>query len=523
MPERNFVHMIALLAMLLFCPVVSFATPESSVTGTELSLRQAVVQGLQTNLGLQASAQQIPIAEAGIAVAQGRFDPLLFADSGAGNSRTPPTQEYESAFERRYHAAVGLQKTFRSGLSGDITLGNERIEDDSPLATLSPYNRSYLVLDLTQPLLRDFGTAANTTEIALGQNELARSTNLYMDRASRLGAEIEVAYLRLALAREKLLLRIKARSLASDLLSGNKQEFAAGTVPISEVQEAQTAVASRNERVIAARQDVETANNTLLDLMEVPAQDPLRTATLTTGPVLFVAEKIPAPADAFQQALDQRPDLAATRLEVESKDIRLRYADNQMLPRLDLEATLGLNGLSGDKTGVAPTEYDGGYLDATEGMAQRDGYQWYAGVRFSYPLGNRTAQARHDQAAVQKKQTILKLKRLEDTIDTEVRNALVAVNRSNERIEVSDHLLQLAQTTLQQEMIRLKEGLSDTFRVLKFQNDLIDAELGQLDARIDYQLGLVSLYRSMGTNLAHNGILLQPSDSFAHSTIATRH
>jgi outer membrane protein TolC len=76
-------------------------------------------------------------------------------------------------------------------------------------------------------------------------------------------------------------------------------------------------------------------------------------------------------------------------------------------------------------------------------------------------------------------------------------------------MQVADHFRQLAQTSLDQESTRLSDGLSDTFHILQFQNDLIAAQLSQLDARIDYQLGLAALYKAMGTNLARDGVLLR--------------
>lgn len=501
-------RVLALLFCFLFYPAIGRTVDLPAQTAPFLSLRGAVARGLQANLDLQAGAEQVPSAAAGVQAAAGRFDPQLFASASAGSERVPPAEDYVAEFERQYTAAIGLQQLFRSGFSGELTLSSEHLQDDSPINTLSPQNRVYLILDLTQPLLRDCGIEVNTTEERLSRNELAQSTERYVDRARQLGGAIEAAYLRLCLARERLILRTEARLLSADLLTGNRQKFSSGIIPVSEVQEAETALASRDEQVIAARQEQETAVNTLLDLLEIPVDDPLRSSTLTTETIPGVMETTPDRVEALRRALEQRPDLAAARLAVAARDVQLRYARNQTLPRLDLQATLGLNGLGGNSTGLSPTDDEGNMFDAAERMAQRDGYQWYTGVRFSYPLGNRTARARARQAESGKKQAIFALKRLEDTIDTEVRNALVAVSRSWERTLVAERYRSLANLTLKQEETRLKEGLSDTFHILKFQDDLIEAKLAKLNALVDYRLGLANLYQVMGTNLSRDGILL---------------
>jgi outer membrane protein TolC len=55
-------------------------------------------------------------------------------------------------------------------------------------------------------------------------------------------------------------------------------------------------------------------------------------------------------------------------------------------------------------------------------------------------------------------------------------------------------------------MERLKEGLSDTFRILDFQEDLIEAGIRRTMALADFNQGLANLYRAMGMNLGHHNI-----------------
>ncbi|MCK4425743.1 MAG: TolC family protein, partial [Deltaproteobacteria bacterium] len=168
---------------------------------------------------------------------------------------------------------------------------------------------------------------------------------------------------------------------------------------------------------------------------------------------------------------------------------------------------LGANGLSG---GDRPTSFAdltvsspqiGSYGDSLSRMSDADGYEWYAGLRFSYPLGNRGTQARYRRAGLEKRQAVYRLKRLEETAEKEVKNSLVTVKRSLERVGVAERFEGLAQTTLTQEMERLKEGLSDTFRILIFQNGVIQARIRKTSAIVDFNQGLANLYRAMGNNL----------------------
>ncbi|MEW5734339.1 MAG: TolC family protein, partial [Thermodesulfobacteriota bacterium] len=234
--------------------------------------------------------------------------------------------------------------------------------------------------------------------------------------------------------------------------------------------------------------------------------------TVRVAPLPAADGGYPALSDAVGAAMENRPDLMARRLAVSDQDIRLEYLKNQKHPRIDLVVTLGANGLSGGDrpaTLFGPPIHSplvGGYGDSWSSLADGEGYEWKAGLRFSQPIGNRAADARARQAGWEKTQVVYAAKRLEGTVETEVANALVEVKRSRERVEVSASAVKLAEETLAQEMKRLEAGLSDSFHVLRFQDDLVAARVRHVQALADYSKGLASLYRATGENLSRRGI-----------------
>ncbi len=278
---------------------------------------------------------------------------------------------------------------------------------------------------------------------------------------------------------------------------------------------------SRDEQVIFARQQVEILANQLRDLLGIRPED-----TLYKEP--FVTEEIPGKKQTFPDleqtldiALEKRPDIQKQRIAIANQNIKLEYYANQKLPRLNLEATLGANGLSGgdrpiislaDPTVLKSSPQVGSYGNSLSRMSDADGYEWYAGLRFSYPLGNRASEASYRRAGLEKRQAVYGLKRLEETAEKEVKNSLVTVNRSLERISVAERTEELAETTLAQEMERLKEGLSDTFRILIFQNSVIQARIRKTSAIVDFNQGMANLYRAMGTNLERFDIVSSMPD-----------
>ncbi|MEA1867073.1 MAG: TolC family protein, partial [Thermodesulfobacteriota bacterium] len=481
-----------------------------------LTLQNALARGIQYNLDLQVEELNIPISRENVNVEKAEFDPVIEMGISSQEQKTPTAIAFSDDDFNKYRKAggdIGIRKKFQFGLESKLSFETNRSMNNSSVDALRPQYRNIVFLNFTQPLLRDFGTDVNTAKLRINQNLASRTAEGYVDRAQRIGEEIELIYYDLSEAQKILHYRIESRELARNLLEGNKEKFAAGVVPVTEVQEAETAVVSRDEQVIFARQQAETLANRLIDLLGIRSED-----TLYKEP--FVTQEIPGKKQTFPDleqtlaiALEKRPDIRKQRIAIANQDIKLEYYANQKLPRLDLEATLGSNGLSG---GDRPTSYtadtassshEGDYMDSLSRMSEADGHEWYAGLRFSYPLGNRASQAHYRRAGLEKRQAVYRLKRLEETAEKEVKNSLVTVNRSLERICVAERTEELAKITLAQEMERLKEGLSDTFRVLIFQNSVIQARIRKTTAIVDFNQGLANLYRAMGTNLKRYDIV----------------
>ena len=109
-------------------------------------------------------------------------------------------------------------------------------------------------------------------------------------------------------------------------------------------------------------------------------------------------------------------------------------------------------------------------------------------------------------AEAEQSQALYNFRRLEVSAETEIKNALVVLGRGKERLVVSDRFVSLAETTLEQEDRRMQEGLSDSFRLLSFQDALIEARIRRATAMTDYRKGLAILYTAMGQNLEHYDI-----------------
>lgn len=487
----------------LFLLSLSFSTPAWPET---LSLQQAVVMGLGHNYALRASALDQESAAAGVLGAQARFDVSVEVAAGTGRSETPLASASMSGAmlsNTTSNAEAVLRKRFPSGLTTRLGLEWTRTDADSLADRLDPAYRTSLTLDLIQPLLKDRGTAVNTADLRMAQARRAQAACSHLAQAQQLVAEIEQAYLSLAQAQEDARAARFAQDLARELLTGNQRKLDAGMIAVSEVSEARAALAGREEAVLQVAQREADALNRLLALIDQDdAPLPPQWQAELPGPG---EEPEPPLEEMLASGLAQRPELQQARLEITAREIAVVYTENQRLPRLDLEASLGVNGLSGDDDG-SDSRYSGGWQEAFGRAAETDGSSWYAGLRFSLPLQNRAARAGWRDALAQARQALYRLYNAESVVDKAIRSAHAMLTLGRTRLEVARRSTELARTSLEQETRRLQEGLSDTFRVLAFQDALVAARLREVSARVDYQRSLANLYQAAGANLARYDI-----------------
>lgn len=413
---------IAVLLFVLMTPADATSAAEDLTDGPVYSLRDALALGLQNNLNLRLTLLTIPINRENVIINDAEFDPVVDASVSSLEQKDPtasPFSEEDFDLYRATGADVEVSKKFRLGLESSLSFETNRSMNNSSIDSLRPQYRDFVILDFTQPLLRDFGSHVNTADLRISENRVKQAVFSYTARAQDLAQDIETTYYILSSALNVLHHRIESQRLSKELLQGNRGKFEAGIIPVTEVQEAETAVASRDEKVLLAMQHVEKISNRLKDLLEIRPGDPFYERSFLTEALDGIHQSYPPLTKALAVALEKRPVLQQQRLESINRDISIEYYRNQRLPRIDLEATLGLNGLSGSDRpvsfpGITPsTPHKGDYADALSDMAEGEGYEWYVGLRFSFPLGNRAAEARYRQADQEKRQAIYRLKRLE--------------------------------------------------------------------------------------------------------------
>ena len=206
---------------------------------------------------------------------------------------------------------------------------------------------------------------------------------------------------------------------------------------------------------------------------------------------------------AIANALKNRTDLLQTRKQLESADISIRFAENQKLPALNLQANYGVSGIGGTQNRWSGG-FDGDTPPFIESSSQRsfadvlrdvfgnEFKTWSLQLNFSYPIGTSTADAALAQGRVQRQQATLSLREQEMAIVAQVREAGRQVNTTHQRVEATRRARDFAQRRYEAEDKRVTVGLATTFQLLIAQRDLDTAKQNELRALIAYNQALVN-------------------------------
>jgi len=456
-----------------FCPLLSWSAPTS--------LNELIILGLRSNTQLQIDQLEVDKAHQDIVLERSAFDPEVFTLVGYEQQKAPFVNEQINGrmTVRQYQGSIGLRQRFSSGTSASARLLTERFSGFDATSTLDPRYRSAFILELNQPLLRNFGQTTNQTAIDRAGYQLQQTELGFLLHAQQLALQLEFALRELTLQRQIIALRVDALALAERLLDFNRRRFEEGLVAITEIQGAEATLAERRLLLAQARHQHDLLFEQLNRQMGGQLSSDFNSIPL------FAEEPDPPTFSSqyeilLQTARVKRLDRQIAQLSLASQQRQLDFYNQQLKPQLDLRLQAGLNGLAGRQQ--ADTPYRGNWGDSFAGMSSADGYQWGVALEFSVPLGNRAAQSRQRQSQVTVQQQRYQISDLDMNIRTQIREGLIDLKHALEQQAISTEFERLAAIALDQEQRRLDEGLSDTHRLVAFQDNMINARITRLQA-----------------------------------------
>lgn len=467
-----------------------------------LTLERAVRSTVRNNLNVQFARLAPAVSQNQLTQAEAAFDWVLFSNAQWSETDQPrtATSQFGVRFDERNTGdlSVGVRKPLISG--GVFTVQHQftYTDNDTPgLAQVpNPSRDANVVIQLDQPLLRNFGS-----DVALAQVRLAR--NGERDEIQSLKASMlqtitntEIAYWSLVRATHDLLILQRLYGRGQDVLGVLSSRKDARP---SNISNASSAVESRLGDIISAQRVVRDASDQIKVLMNDPDLPVGAEVLLLPADVALDQPISFSLVDSINTALGNRPEVQRAIISMDNTAIRERVADSARLPQLNFRALTRISGQGGSTYAAYNQVSESKFVD----------YQLL--LQFEMPIGNRAAEAAYRGRRLERMQANLAYQNTIQNVVFEVKSALREISsnyvlieqRRNARIAASEDLRQLLID--EQTNISLTPEFLD--RKLRFQQALAGAEQQEMQALTDYNIGLARLHLATGTALERNRII----------------
>jgi len=500
----------ALLAFSCWVPAVSGYA--GGLPPLRITVRECVEQALRNNPDLAVSRQDREIGRTGVPAAESVFLPRFTGDLSVSGSESPSQSFLVGDLTlsmREFRFDVGMSEQFRTGTTLSLDFRNLRQESNSEVVLLSPEYHTSLTLSATHPLLRDSGREVAEAPLRVARAGATASDADFRVRVMDIVAGVRTRFFALQGATRDVEARKTALSLAERLLAQTSAEIEAGTrAPVDRLP-AEAAVAARKEEWLRAGAAARNAEDDLKVLLGMSTAEEWDRTLVPEPPASRIDP--PAPEDSYEEALRNRPALAALAARTRQAEIEEQVARNQILPSLSLTASAGVTGLSGSPN-ISPfftangSAFEGNYGDSLGEMLSGRYYTGFLGLSAEIPWEYRKERADWTRARAALERQRLAAEGLRASIRAEVRKAGGDLASAVARMEASAAAVAAAGAALEAEERKRELGGSTSTEVLRSQQDYAEALLAQAHAEADAYAAQTRLWRAVGSILEKEGV-----------------
>lgn len=491
-------------------PPPTVTEPQWDIPIQEISLDEAISRALENSeivrvLGGVAavssgrSIYDAAIANAGIDIEQGRFDPSVSVDNFWNRIETPfafvdPGDPLRTLIGAQrsdvYDLDFQLSKTNFAGGAWAFGVNDNTVRQPGP-ALLDPENRTSLDFSYTQPLLQGGGRLVNQAPIVLARIETERSYFQFKNSMQQMVRDVIEAYWTLVAARTELWARQQQVDQAEFALEQAENRAEVGDISVGEVAQPRVALAGFRSTLIAAKANVLQREAALRSMLGLPPYEPQRITPVSQP----FDERLDLDWEMLVSMAEQyRPDIIELKLILEADQQRLLQARNVALPQVNAFGLYRWNGLEG----VMPI---GDPISSSLG----DATDWTLGVNFSVPLGLRAGRAQ-----LRQQQLIIARDRANLTQGLQTATHLLAANLRNldqfyEQYQATRETREAARVNLDAQMSEYRAGLLQYINVLQAIVTWGDAVSSEAQLLSQYNIEQANLALQTGTLLeTHN-------------------
>jgi|UPI00036F401F outer membrane protein TolC len=470
------------LTMLLFSPCCM-----AEEDGKALTLEQAIALTLRHNTQVKSAYLQRQVDAFALRVAGREFVPVgTFSVSGndafapAGNSSSASAQTSASL------------KTVTGG-NFNALWSQTFSRPGNGVGSQSSASVSF-----TQPLLKGAGLSFNEINQTLAQRAEQRNIQALRSMLINTVTNVIFSYRRFVLAQQQLAITGQSIERSRKNLERQKALVKMGRVAANKVIQLENDLASRALSYRQQQNSVEDQRVRLLSLMNVDRQ-------MRIQPVLELdVEREPLKLEALQQLARQyQPAYIQGTINLANQATRLQQAEDQQLWDASITAAYSVTATGSQ------------WQQTQQQLGQRRQGNYSVGVTLSVPLGDLTREQAYISARIARETAELAWQDTEKQLDVDVQTSMRNVNLTWETIALAKRVTELSRKQLQGETVKVDMGISSNYDLILAQDALVQAENGEVSAKMNYLNALTSLHQLLGTTLRQWHINIAEHDGVA--------
>jgi outer membrane protein TolC len=445
-------------------------------------------------------AQQIVLAE------EGSYGFVLNLEASVDAGKTPSLSSMGVLLpsSRTYRVGATISRQLPFGMNVALSLDGQRFQrnaqivpSSSDTVQIGPGYGLNLGLDVTQSLLRGFGTSVGWGDRDIARLDAKRQDLEALATASTAMADALVGYYELWYAERALVIENDALALAERQHAEALERVRLGALSEVDALELEAQVASLAEQVVVKEGDIAARRDALLRLLGVGRERGTTPSyTATEAPAVDLDTNVSA---SVENALAGSPEIAALDAAIDSAERAARIAGDALRPRLDLSLSVAAQGL-GDRDAVAALSQVGRFqaVHATAGVV--------------YEMALDTAPQRAERTRARLAVQVAEQRRAEaaERIASDVRTQVTALESARRRATLAETSVRVARRLAEAQTERLGLGTVTVTQVLEASNNLREAELRSARALVDASVAAVQLDRLTGMLATRYAAVLLP-------------
>ena len=307
--------------------------------------------------------------------------------------------------------------------------------------------------------------------------DLDASVENYDDVLVTLVGDVASTYVRMRVFEAELELVRGNVELQRKTLELATARFRGGNATELDVDQAQSNLSQTEALAPQFEIQIRAANNALCVLLGIPPEDLRKIVGASDIPVAPIDVSAGIPAD----LLARRPDVRRAERLVAAQSARVGVATSELYPHISIVGNIGTTAEKAENLFTSP---------ALQGVVA-PGFQWNL-LNYGRLLNNiRLQDARLQELVVAYQQTVLDAAR-------EVENGIITFLRSQKRADSLADSVVAAQRAVEISLAQYRGGTVDFNRVALLQQNLVQQQDLQAQARGAISLGLIDAYRALG-------------------------